>query len=1126
MNVPQEKRWGSIQSRLIQLLLLILIPVLAIQAYMYYDSYQLRRAEELQSNLEIARVLAKAFESFVQDVLHQELAIGLAITSSHPMTSKDITRLLETSRDYVAVRDFTWMNPEGEAIYSSSSSMIGYNYSDRDYFREVANGREWTVSELIIAKTTGKPAFTIARGFRDDKGALLGVIVAAILPEKLDARLAVERSQGGGYALVDNKGMLVYRYPAINTTWEERNWLKQYPEFGEALQGKEIATTVFAPYEGKNRLVGFTPVSSIGWAASAGKREEDVTWPILISIANNAFLFLFASFGAFFVAISVSRKITNPVSALHAHALALGNGEEPEQIRLNDKSEFQDLAETFNAMAQKVRARERALRESEGRYRVLVESAPDAVIVHRNGQFLYANAVALNLYGAGTLEQLQSRKVLDLIHPDERAAIAERMQQGQSGQPLGLRETMLMRTDGQVVPVESVGGMIEYQGSPAVQIIIRDITERKRAEEKLRESEDRFRRVFESNMLAMTFWHANGYLTDANKAFCDLIGYTQEEVRSGNVKWIDLTPPDILARDFQGMDEIKKTGVCTTYEKVFIHKDGHRVNILIGGAMIGDASDQGVAFIVDLTERKRLEEETQRLLTAVQAEKDRLSALINSMNDEVWLADTEGRFSLANPSGLHEFGIAVNDAIDVEKMAASLEVYRPDGTPRPIEETPPLRALKGEVVRNQEEIVRTPASDELRYREVNAAPVRDAEGNIIGSVSVVRDITERKRAEEQLRRNQRTLTELVERSPFGTYVVDSQFRIAIMNASSQEGAFCNVRPVIGRPFDEAMRTLWPEPVAAEIIGHFRHTLETGEPYYSPSFINPRHDKEIIESYEWQLHRMTLPDGQNGVICYYFDSTKLQEAQAALKEAKESLEQRVRERTMELQNLTEQLERGHQELRKLASELVMSEERERKRVAGVLHDEIAQTLAAARMRLDLLQSIPSDQKDKKTLQEVKNFLVQSIQEVRALMNDLGNPLLFDLGLKSACESLGNRLMEGHSIRISCDIRDEYKHLDPDMKAMLFQVIRELLNNVVKHSQAQNAHVRVDAESGQFRVKVTDDGVGFDSRMLRVPSGESGFGLYSIRERLTAMDGSLNIISAPGTGTVVTAILPKA
>jgi PAS domain S-box-containing protein len=149
-----------------------------------------------------------------------------------------------------------------------------------------------------------------------------------------------------------------------------------------------------------------------------------------------------------------------------------------------------------------------------------------------------------------------------------------------------------------------------------------------------------------------------------------------------------------------------------------------------------------------------------------------------------------------------------------------------------------------------------------------------------------RDITARKRAEEAVRQSQLTLADLIERSPFGTYVVDADFRIAVMNASSQEGAFRNVRPVIGRDFSEAMRTLWPEPVAAEIVGHFRHTLETGEPYCSPRFSSQRADAIAVESYEWELHRIALSSGHFGVICYYYDSTKLREAEAALR-AKEA-----------------------------------------------------------------------------------------------------------------------------------------------------------------------------------------------------------------------------------------------
>ena len=128
------------------------------------------------------------------------------------------------------------------------------------------------------------------------------------------------------------------------------------------------------------------------------------------------------------------------------------------------------------------------------------------------------------------------------------------------------------------------------------------------------------------------------------------------------------------------------------------------------------------------------------------------------------------------------------------------------------------------------------------------------------------------------------LAELVERAPFGMYIVDSQFRIAHLNAASQAGVFRNVRPVIGRDLAETMRMLWPDTVAAGIIAAFRHTLNTGEPHYAPRFSNPRYDVESVEGYEWELYRTTLPDGQCGVVCYCFDSTKLREAEAALRDS--------------------------------------------------------------------------------------------------------------------------------------------------------------------------------------------------------------------------------------------------
>lgn len=159
------------------------------------------------------------------------------------------------------------------------------------------------------------------------------------------------------------------------------------------------------------------------------------------------------------------------------------------------------------------------------------------------------------------------------------------------------------------------------------------------------------------------------------------------------------------------------------------------------------APQQFAALFTEITERKQKEEETLNLLRAFRREDEKLTALVNSMEDEVWFADTQRRFTLVNSSAVRHFRLfGLEKGIDLASFIASLEVYRPDGTHRPMEESPALLALEGEVTRNQVEMVRIPATGELRYREVSSAPVRDANGTIIGSVSVVRDITERRRA--------------------------------------------------------------------------------------------------------------------------------------------------------------------------------------------------------------------------------------------------------------------------------------------------------------------------------------------------------------------------------------------
>lgn len=193
---------------------------------------------------------------------------------------------------------------------------------------------------------------------------------------------------------------------------------------------------------------------------------------------------------------------------------------------------------------------------------------------------------------------------------------------------------------------------------------------------------------------------------------------------------------------------------CVADEVTLLTQDGREPTIELSGAPVR-AEDGGIRGVVltfrDCTGRSRAEKEVKRLYEAVHAEKERLSLVLSNISDEVYFTDTEGRYLFANAAALREFGHASVEGVEVKKVISHMIVLRADGSPRPMDEAPPLRALNGEVIRDEEQIVRTPRTGELRHRQVSSAPVRDASGKIIGSVSVVRDVTERKRVEAALR---------------------------------------------------------------------------------------------------------------------------------------------------------------------------------------------------------------------------------------------------------------------------------------------------------------------------------------------------------------------------------------
>jgi PAS domain S-box-containing protein len=172
-------------------------------------------------------------------------------------------------------------------------------------------------------------------------------------------------------------------------------------------------------------------------------------------------------------------------------------------------------------------------------------------------------------------------------------------------------------------------------------------------------------------------------------------------------------------------------------------------------------------------------------------------------------------------------------------------------------------------------------SGEERLIEWRCIPLPAGSGQPRQVLGAGIDITSRRRSEEALRRSHETFFNLIQNSPFGVYIIDSRFRLRQVSAGAQK-VFQNVRPLLGRDFAEVLRGIWEEPFASQAIARFRHTLETGEPYVAVDTTEQRRDVAEIESYDWRIERITLPDGQFGVVCYFYDLSDRRRAEAELR----------------------------------------------------------------------------------------------------------------------------------------------------------------------------------------------------------------------------------------------------
>ena len=464
---------------------------------------------------------------------------------------------------------------------------------------------------------------------------------------------------------------------------------------------------------------------------------------------------------------------------------------------------------------------------------------------------------------------------------------------------------------------------------------------------------------------------------------------------------------------------------------------------------------------------------------------------IEGMLEGVTIMDLDGTIRQVNSEFERRSGYKREEVVG--KKAVELGIISKKANQRIKKEIVPKLMNEG-LVRNIEMV--TMSRDGTRFSVLMSwRLMKDAQGNPKSIIATATDITDRKRAEEELIRSKEFLAHTINALDDPFFVKDEQHRWVILNDAACE--------VMGRPREE-------------LIGKSDYDLFAKE----QADVFWERDNLVFQTQETNVNEeeITWHDELHTI------STKKSPFTDSLT-GKKFIAGTIRDVT-EQKRVEEKLLEYQERLRSMASQLSLIEERERRRIATELHDRVGQDLALSMLKLDNLRKSVSSGVLAGQLGEIAGLLEKVVQDTRFLIFDLCSPLLYTFGFERTMEEwLTQQVQQRHGIK--CEFEDDgrSKPLEENVCVTLFQATRELLINVIKHAQASLAKVSIRRKGMEIEIVVQDDGVGFDLSETE-PSGYmgDGFGLFSIRERLIYLGGGLKVESELGHGTRVTLVAP--
>jgi PAS domain S-box-containing protein len=617
----------------------------------------------------------------------------------------------------------------------------------------------------------------------------------------------------------------------------------------------------------------------------------------------------------------------------------------------------------------------------------------------------------------------------------------------------------------------------------------------------LRERDTRLRRIADANMVGVIFWTLDGPVTYANDAFLELVGYTREDLEQGRVDWRSITPPEWAPVDDHAIQMVGQFGVARAFEKEYRHRNGHRVPVLLSAALFEESTQEGVTLVVDLSARKAAE----RAL-AEEAELRRIA--IESAHMGTWEMDVTTGETIWDRRAQEIVGRLVEGPITQEEAIASIH---PEDRGRAVEQA---RVLSGPEAAHEyhaeKRIVRPDGKVRWTYWSGRMRP-----GTAPGSyrvVGTVQDVTERREAEEALRRSEQTFRRLAESIPQLVWTSRADGQVEYVNERWNEYTGIHSDEAIGEAW---LAALHPEDRERALTA-WEASVLSGETYEAEYRLR-RHDGE----FRWFLGRARPLRSEDGEIVRWFGTlTDIDEQ----KRTRDELQRLYREVEEANRTKAEFLATMSHELRTPLNAILG--------YADLLEMGVPQPLEPGALRY-VQRIVLSARHQHQLIEEILAFNRLEAGKETVNIEAVSLP-----GLLDEVSAVMAPLAERKALTLYADASAAPEPLSTDPRK-LRQILLNLLGNAVKFTASGHVALRMEQGEHCARFVVEDTGLGIcpeeqqkifepfwqaDRSLTREVEG-TGLGLAISRRYAHLLGGEILVESEPGGGSRFTLVLPR-